>query len=531
MDTVILIDFYWQPSFLKNVIFKKLNMSSNTRSTTSWTTIGSVLLVAITLAIQVLLHFYSTSNTQNPTRALCKRNLVVRSKRVVKNAQSTAVPASIHIIEGKIAKISGWDDISVTDLPLDCQLLVDAGNDVIIPGMVDTHVHGNDPGRSHWEGFETVTKGAAAGGVTTMIDMPLNSLPPTTTVENLKKKIETSAGRIYVDVGFLGGVMPGNTNDLIPLHEAGVLGFKSFMINSGVEEFVWVNSTHVEQAVKVLKDLDTVYMFHAEIEIEQVEQANREIAKTGNGTKYATYLATRPPIMEVEAIKLLVNVCDQSDIKLRCHVVHVSTYEAFDILKQHPRITAETCTHYLYFNAESIPDGATKFKCAPPIRSAENRERLWQGMRDGVLSMVTSDHSPSPPEMKNDNFLKSWGGISSLELSLPALWREASIHGFGFNDIVKWKCEEPAKLVKLDHKKGKIEIGYDADLVIWNPDASYVMDSTQSKLYHHRHHSTPYDGHVLRGVVKMTILRGNVIFTSDSDLEIEPQGSLIMREK
>jgi len=399
-------------------------------------------------------------------------------------------------------------------------------------GLVYTLVPVNDPGRTHWEGFEYVTKGAAAGGITTILDMPLNSLPPTTTVENLKQKMDRAKDRIYVDVGFLGGVMPTNIDtDLIPLLNAGVLGFKSFMINSGVEEFVWVTAQDIERAINTLKDHDVVYMLHAEVEIPEVEAANREIIKNGDGTKYATFLATRPPVMEVEAIKQLTKLCDRNDIKTRCHVVHVATEEAFSILKQHPRISAETCTHYLFFFAEAIPDGATRFKCCPPIRNAANREAMWRGMRDGIISMVTSDHSPSPTDMKNDNFLKSWGGISSLQISLPALWTEAVLHGFTLNDIVKWKCEEPAKLVQIDHKKGRIGVGMDADLIVWNPEESFVMDSKNDKLFYHRHQSTPYDGYALRGVVKMTILRGNVIYTENTSIQQPPVGAIILRDK
>jgi allantoinase len=492
---------------------------------TNTTVALNVLLIGIIslLAYQVIKQ--KLAPDQKPTvKTVCSDNLIFRSKRVVLNAKDKCKPASIHTRDGKIIKISSWEDIPKQQR--DCKYIVDVGNDLIMPGMVDTHVHGNDPGRTHWEGIEHVTKGAAAGGVTTMLDMPLNSLPPTTTVAHLELKINATRNKTYVDVGFLGGVMPGNMDDLIPLHKAGVLGFKSFMINSGVEEFVYVNKTHIEQAIKILKDLNSVYMLHAEVELEQVEAENKKIFAEQDGTKYATFLATRPPIMEVEAIKQLAEACDQ-EMNLRCHVVHVATYEAFSILKK-TKLTAETCTHYLYFYAESIPDGATKFKCCPPIRSAQNREELWKGMRDGVLSMVTSDHSPSPIDMKNDNFLKSWGGISSLEMSLPALWTEASLHGFGFSDLVKWKCEEPAKLVGLEKKKGSISVGLDADLVIWDPELAYVMDSTNGKKFHHRHQSTPYDGHALRGVVKMTVLRGRIIYTSENDLEGGPQGELIL---
>lgn len=405
-----------------------------------------------------------------------------------------------------------------------------------MPGMVDTHVHVNEPGRTHWEGFEPVTKGAAAGGITTVIDMPLNSLPPTTNVANLEQKIAASHGKRYVDIGFLGGIIPENTGDLLSLwHSGGILGFKSFMIHSGVDEFPAVSKHDMRSALEVLKGTNTVYMLHAEVEVPSVEAENAQIFAKKNGTVYENFLMTRPPVMETKAIEDVIEVCSQ-EYGVRCHIVHLTAAEAIPILRQvqssssHSHITAETCTHYLYFHSEEIPNGATEYKCCPPIRNATNRELLWDALREGVLSMVTSDHSPSPTDMKNGDFLRSWGGISSLEVSLPALVNPMLLRGFTFNDLVKWKCEEPAKLVGLDRVKGRIAPGMDADLVIWNPSESYVLDVHDESLFKHRHKSSPYHRRLLQGRVKKTILRGRVIYDSkDGGVSAVPQGAILRR--
>ncbi|KAL0482528.1 allantoinase [Acrasis kona] len=475
--------------------------------------------ILISLASLLAVYFIATPPVEPPTTSQPNEGcLIIQAKRMIRDSKDLIpISGTIHVgADGKIEKIADYYDLH------GCQRIINTGDDIVMPGMVDTHVHVNDPGRTHWEGFLTVTKGAAAGGVTTVIDMPLNSLPPTTTVENLDIKMKTSVNQTFVDVGFLGGVVPENKNDLLPLLNAGVLGFKSFMINSGVQEFGAVDESHIETALNILKDHDIVYMFHAEVEVLELEQEIQDLIKNGNGSHYATFMKSRPPRMEVEAIRKVVELC--KDKLTRCHIVHVATDEA---LSEMDGVSSETCTHYLFFTSESIPDGATQYKCCPPIRTAANREGLWNGLRSGVLSMVTSDHSPSPPDLKNNDFFKSWGGISSLELSLSALWTQASIRGFTFSDLVKWKCEEPAKLVQIHDRKGTIRKGLDADFVIWSPDESYVLDARKKRMFHHKHPLTPYDGRALKGVVNMTILRGVVVFTREGDVIENPTGKVL----
>jgi allantoinase len=458
----------------------------------------------------------TTPTTTTSPLPYCTDFLIVKSKRVVTDSSVTIpLPASIVIVNGSIDSVREYE-YSVPLHSTSCQYLIDAGDFVVMPGMVDTHVHMNEPGRTHWEGFETATKAAAAGGVTTVIDMPLNSLPPTTSVHNLNTKIEASKDKLYVDVGFLGGVIPGNENDLRELYDAGVLGFKSFMIHSGVDEFPAVSEQDMKNAMKALNGTNAVYMLHAEVDVS-------DVVTTGDGRKYSTFLASRPDSMEVKAIESVINVCKE-EYGVRCHVVHVATAEALPLLRNAGKhITSETCTHYLYFSAEEIRDGATEFKCCPPIRSAANKEALWEGLREGIISMVTSDHSPSPLDMKSTgNFLKDWGGISSLEISLPALVNSAAVRGFGIHHLVKWKSEEPAKLVGLDKRKGKIQSGYDGDIVVWNPAEAFLLNVADENMFKHKHKSSPYNNRALQGRVQMTLLRGNVIY----ELTEKGQGKL-----
>lgn len=448
------------------------------------------------LVFIIFLSYFLHGSANQP---LCP-TYTLRSKRVILNSQTPPSPKSIHISNGKIVKISNWDDVP-TETSTPCKTLLDVGDHVIMPGMVDTHVHINEPGRTHWEGMKTATKAAAAGGITTVVDMPLNSIPPTTTVENLKTKINAVHGKMYVDVGFLGGIVPGNEKQIKQLLKEGVLGFKSFMINSGVDEFEYTPESSIKKGLEELKGTNVVYMFHAELPV------NVSTQESNDPNKFITYLQTRPEEMELEAIQLLIKLCKDSHV--RCHIVHVAAPKALPMLKNVQGMTAETCTHYLYFAAEDVPDGQTLFKCAPPIREAEKREMLWEGLRQGVLSMVTSDHSPSPMDLKSSNFLKSWGGISSLQYSLPALWTAAMKRGFKLQDLVSWKCEKPAELVGLQQLKGKIEVGFDADFVVWSPEESFIVNENEC---YHKHKKSPYDGHQLNGVVKTTILRGNVVF-------------------
>jgi allantoinase len=401
-----------------------------------------------------------------------------------------------------------------------------------MPGIVDTHVHVNEPGRTEWEGFETATRAAAAGGVTTIVDMPLNSIPATTTREALRAKRIAAEGNLRVDVGLWAGVVPGNSRDpreLEGLLDGGVLGFKAFLVPSGVDEFGHVAESDLRAALPIIARRGTVLLAHAELP-GPIERA----AEIWNGagpaelSDYRRYLQSRPDAAEVEAVELLVRLC--RELGCRVHIVHVSSAEVLPVLRRAREeglpITAETCPHYLTFAAEDIPDGGVTFKCAPPIRSRDNRERLWEALREGLIDLVATDHSPCPPEMKkvgSGDFRGAWGGISSLQLALPAVWTGARERGFTVPDIAAWMGAAPARLADLEGRKGAIAPGYDADLVIWDPEASFTVEPER---LHHRHKLTPYAGRTLYGAVRRTVLRGETIY-EDGELVGAPGGRLL----
>ncbi|MEO8706252.1 MAG: allantoinase AllB [Kofleriaceae bacterium] len=425
---------------------------------------------------------------------------IVRSRRVV--ADGAIRPAAIHIRGDLIERIADHDD-----LPAGARV-DDFGDLAILPGIVDTHVHLNEPGRTEWEGFATATRAAAIGGITTLVDMPLNSIPPTTTREGYAVKRAAAKGQCSVDVGFWGGVVPGNAAELAGLVEDGVRGFKCFLVDSGVEEFGWVGEPDLRIAMHVLADLHVPLLVHAEV-AGPIDAVAASIA-TMNPREYATYLASRPPGAEEQAIELVTGLCRETGA--RTHIVHHSAASALVLLREAKAqglpLTAETCPHYLHFTAESIPDGATPFKCAPPIRDAANREALWRALRDGVLDFVASDHSPCSPALKAievGDFVAAWGGVSGLQLALSVVWTEAEARGHTLVDIVRWMCAGPAKLAGLAGIEGAIATGAHADLVVFD-DAATVTVTPQS--IHHRHKVTPYAGETLRGAVAATYLRG-----------------------
>lgn len=399
-----------------------------------------------------------------------------------------------------------WDGLP-PDVPV-----IDSGEAVVMPGLVDTHVHVNEPGRTDWEGFETATRAAAAGGITTLVDMPLNSIPATTTREALRAKREAASGKCRVDVGFWGGVVPGNSEEIAGLVEDGVLGFKSFLVPSGVEEFQHVTEADLREAMPRLNG--AVLLVHAELP---------GPLKTCEGDRHDDWLRSRPDAAETEAIALLVRL--SRELGARVHVVHLATAEALPLLREARRdlpITVETCPHYLTFAAEEIPDGALAFKCAPPIRSRENRELLWEALREGLIDLVATDHSPSPPELKTGGFRQAWGGIASLQLALPAVWTGARDRGFSLPDLARWMSGNPARLAGLANK-GAIRPGCDADLVIWEPETSIRVDP---EALQHRHKLTPYAGLLLHGVVRRTLLRGETVY-HDGDFPGPPAGRLL----
>ena len=430
---------------------------------------------------------------------------VLRGERVL--VDGTLRPAAIHIRDGRITGVGHPADIG-TGISVH-----DAGDSVVMPGLVDTHVHVNEPGRTEWEGFETATRAAAAGGVTTLLDMPLNSIPATTNVPALEAKRAAARGHCHIDVGFIGGVVPGNTAELGPLAAAGVLAFKCFLLDSGVAEFAHVSESDLRDAMPAIASLGRVLMSHAEL-AGPIERAVAALDRAADPRCHATWLRTRPPEAEEQAITLLVALARETGARI--HVVHVAAAGAIPILRRARAeglsVSAETCPHYLVFNAEWIPDGETAFKCAPPIREGVHREALWAALRDGDLDMIASDHSPCPPRFKlltEGDYLRAWGGIASIQLSLAAVWSRAREHRVTIADIARWMCERPARLVGLGARKGAIAVGRDADFVVWDPDHRFIVDAAE---LHHRHKVTPYDGMQLRGVVREAWSRGECVY-------------------
>jgi allantoinase len=444
-------------------------------------------------------------------------DLVVRSTRVV---TPTGVRAgAVHIAGGRVAAVAGWHEVPA-GAPLD-----DRGDLAVLPGLVDSHVHVNEPGRTAWEGFASATRAAAAGGITTICDMPLNSVPPTTTLAGLEAKLAAATGQLHVDVGFVGGVVPGNLDELLPMVERGVRGFKCFLCPSGVDEFSHVGETDLRPAMARLRDAGVPLLVHAEL---PGPLAAAEAVLEGAPYRYLTYLRSRPRRAEDEAIALLIAL--SRDTGARTHVVHLSSADALPLLaaarQENVPIQAETCPHYLHFAAEDIPDRATQYKCAPPIREAENRERLWQGLGDELVSMVVADHSPCTPDLKQrggGDFLQAWGGIASLELTLPVVWSEARRRGERLERVVEWMSARPAALVGLAGRKGAIAPGHDADLCVFDPDATTAIDARQLQ---HRNPVTPYDGARLHGAVRATYLRGRLVY--DAGRFAGPSGQPIL---
>ncbi|GJM23245.1 MAG: allantoinase [Planctomycetota bacterium] len=407
--------------------------------------------------------------------------------------------------------------------------LLDVGELPVLPGFVDTHVHVNEPGRTEWEGFESATRAAAAGGVTTLVDMPLNSIPPTTTLAGLEAKRSAASGHCWVDVGFWGGVVPGNLADLQPLLDAGVRGFKCFLIDSGVSEFAHVQRADLAAALPVLAEAGRPLLAHAELP-GPIEAALASLppADSAANRHYATWLASRPHAAEDEAVALLVELCRASGASI--HVVHHASAAALPLLARARQdalpLTAETCPHYLHFAAETIPDGATAFKCAPPIRERENNEQLWAALSHGLLDGVVSDHSPCSPALKlseQGDFQAAWGGIAGLQLGVSVTWTGARARGHDLAQLVRWMAVAPARLAGLQMRKGALAPGYDADMVVFDPEQEFVV--TPSEL-HHRHALTPYAGETLRGRVRSTWLAGRCVFR-DGEFEGAPRGQLL----
>lgn len=440
-------------------------------------------------------------------------DLVIRGERVLVDGEFA--PSEIGVRGGRIESIRPLG----SELPAE-RVVTLAADEVLIPGLVDTHVHINEPGRTEWEGFETATRAAAAGGVTTLVDMPLNCIPPTINTEALELKRRTAEGTVVVDVGFWGGVVPGNHADLVPLIEAGVFGFKCFLLSSGVDEFPPITPPEMEAAMRVLAAYDSVLIVHAE-DAETIEHAPHQHSR-----EYQHFLASRPSAAEDAAIAEVIRASARTGA--RAHILHLSAATSLDQIARAQaegvRLTVETCPHYLMLSAEEVPDGDTAFKCCPPIRAEDNRDELWRGLEEGTISMVVSDHSPATPELKyadDGDFEAAWGGIASLQLGLSLMWTGASRRGIPLERVVQWMATAPADFVGL-HDKGRIAVGAAADFAVFAPDAVFTVDAAALE---HRHAVTPYAGRELTGLVRASYLAG--VQTDPS----RPHGRLLTAER
>jgi allantoinase len=419
--------------------------------------------------------------------------MTIRSTRVV--APEGVRPAAILHSGGTIHSVSGYDSAADHDF----------GDALILPGLVDTHVHINEPGRTEWEGFETAGRAAAAGGFTALIDMPLNSLPATTTPEALAMKCR-AAVKSVVDCFYWGGVVPADIEHIPALADAGVRGFKCFLVPPGISGFEMVTEADLDRAMPLIARTGLPLLVHAELP-DFLKQA------TSDPAIYSTWLESRPERAEIEAIRLMIRLCRKHEC--RVHIVHLSAAGALEDLRaarwEGLPITVETCPHYLFFDAEEVADNAVAWKCAPPIRCRANRERLWQALEDGDIDLIATDHSPCPPSMKQGNFMTAWGGIASLQIAFPAVWTEARRRGIPIERVVEWMSSAPAKLAGIENRKGAIRPGMDADLVVFDPDGAFTVDPAR---LHHRHSITPYAGFELYGKVQATFVRGDLRWTN-----------------
>lgn len=434
-------------------------------------------------------------------------DVILTSRRVL--TPQGLQPAAVWIENGRISRVTKPDEVS-DDFDLD-----DLGNLVIMPALTDTHVHINEPGRTEWEGFRTITQAAAAGGITTLMDMPLNSTPVTTSVQALEEKITAAKGQLYVECGFYGGIIPGNEDQILPMADAGVRGFKCFLIHSGIDDFPNVTEADLRKAMPILARTGLPLLVHAELCRETVPEVTVD-----NKRDYMNFLASRPRQWELDAIALMIDLCRET----RCpvHIVHLACADAIPMIHQAKAeglpITVETCSHYLCLSAETVPDGDTSYKCCPPIREQENADRLWQGLVDSVIDFIISDHSPCTPELKlpdEGDFMGAWGGIASVQFGLPVIWQEVQKRGYSLAQLSQWMAVSTARFAGLEHEKGRIAEGCRADLVIWDPEACWTV--TTDVIYH-RHKVTPYLGRTLQGRVHQTWLAGQKIFDKEETM-------------
>jgi allantoinase len=434
----------------------------------------------------------------------------LRARRAIRPDGETA--ATVSVTGGRIVDVAAGlievDAVRTVEIPDDC---------VLLPGLVDSHVHVNEPGRTEWEGFATATAAAAKGGVTTIVDMPLNSIPPTVDVDSLRAKQDAARGQCRIDVAFWGGAIPGNADELAALHEAGVVGFKCFLLPSGVDEFPPLDRDGLLTAMRRIAGFDGLLIAHAE------DQAVIDSAPDAHGRHYADFLASRPAAAENTAIDGLISAAAETGC--RTHIVHLSSAAALDSIAKAKAdgvpLTVETCPHYLTLTDAVVPDGATQFKCCPPIRDAANADRLWQALSDGLIDCIVSDHSPCTAELKRfdtGDFGQAWGGIASVQLGLPVVWTAARARGVALSDLVRWMSAAPAALANLP-AKGAIAVGKAADFAVFAPDETFVVDPAKLE---HRNPITAYAGSTLSGVVRQTWLSGEPI-------DSERNGRLIAR--
>ena len=444
---------------------------------------------------------------------------IIKSRNVV--TPDGMRPGAVTISSGRITDVSP-DVRSSPDAAVE-----DFGDMIISPGLVDTHVHINEPGRTEWEGFECATCAAAAGGVTTLIEMPLNSSPVTTSAAAFREKCRSAGGKLYVDCGFYGGLVPGNIADLEDMLKPGVFGIKAFLIDSGIPDFPPVGESHLRKAMPLIAKSHLPLLVHCEL------AGNDISSQPAPGKSYEKYLASRPGSWECRAVELVTRLSAEYSCKV--HIVHVSSSDVIPLLngirkKGNSLVTAETCPHYLCWSSEDIADGDTRFKCAPPIRDSGNREKLWNALNDGSLDFVVSDHSPAPPELKctgTGDFGKSWGGIASLQFGLSIIWTEARQRGFRVEDVNRWMSEQPAKFAGLGKRKGRISPGYDADIIVWDPEAAFVVHPSINL---HRHKLTPYEGATLYGKISTTLLGGKKVY-NNGQVQGPPGGTVLYRDR
>jgi allantoinase len=436
-------------------------------------------------------------------------DLVVRARRAI--VEGAERPVAVTVSGGRIAGLASYDDP-----PAAARTVTLEDDEVLIPGLVDTHVHVNEPGRTEWEGFDSATRAAAAGGVTTIVDMPLNSVPPTVTVDALRTKQDAARGSAHVDVGFWGGAVPDHLGDLAALHEAGVFGFKCFLLDSGVAEFPHLSEGQLVTAMTEVARLGSLLLVHA-------EDGHLLLDTPADCASYVGFLASRPPQSEHAAVGLVIDTASRTGC--RAHVVHLSAAGALPYLRSARErgvdVSVETCPHYLTLAAEDVPDRATAFKCCPPIRESSNQDLLWSGLLARDIDFVVTDHSPSTADLKVGDFARAWGGISSLQVGLAAVWTAARNHGVALADVVGWMATAPADRVGLT-RKGRIAVGADADLAVLAPEESFVVDVAR---LHHKNQVSAYAGRTLRGVVRRTLLAGREIDLDGG----EPRGRLLVR--